>query len=48
VAPEPSFESVPDEPQEMRPLSPSEEQMDSEQENATSLNVKGPSSPSLG
>ncbi len=47
AAPPPPFESVPEEPRETRPLSPNEEQMDSDQGDATHLDVKGPSSPSL-
>jgi hypothetical protein len=48
VPPPPPFESVPEEPGEARPPSPDEEQVVSDQEDAATLDVKGPSSPSLG
>jgi hypothetical protein len=47
VTPPPPFESVPEEPRATRPLSPDEEQMDSDQGDATTLDVKEPPSPSL-
>jgi hypothetical protein len=47
VAPPSPFESVPDESRETRPLSPNAEQIDSDQGDATTLDVKEPTSPSL-
>lgn len=47
VAAPPPFESVPEGPQGTRPLSPDEGQTDSDQRDATTLDVKEPSSPSL-
>ena len=47
VAPPPPFESAAEEAQEMRPLAPDDEQMDSDQGDAMPLDVKGPSSPAL-
>jgi len=47
VAPSPPFESGLEESRETRPLSPVGGQIDSDQEDATTLDVKEPSSPSL-